>query len=88
MSRLLLVTLCLVFFLLPRGAGPQAAPTQDARRAVLKLALAQLGKPYILGTEGPETFDCSGLVQWTYRNALGVETTRTTFTQLDALRPR
>ncbi len=25
---------------------------------------AELGKPYVFGDEGPDTFDCSGLVQW------------------------
>lgn len=30
--------------------------------AVLELALEHLGKPYKLGTEGPDRFDCSGLV--------------------------
>lgn len=69
-------------------AVPAPAPTAgDARQRVIALALHQLGKPYILGTEGPDTFDCSGLVQWAYREAAGVETSRTTFSQLDALRP-
>ena len=27
-------------------------------------ALRQLGHSYVLGTRGPETFDCSGLVLW------------------------
>ena len=32
-------------------------------------ALAQLGRPYVLGTQGPNTFDCSGLVYAAYRHA-------------------
>jgi|SRR5665213_1502010 len=36
-------------------------------KAVLKLALAQLGKPYAYGGDNPhEGFDCSGLVYWCY----------------------
>lgn len=33
---------------------------------VVILALCQLGKPYVYGAEGPNTFDCSGLVQFVY----------------------
>lgn len=58
----------------------------DIRQRVVQIALGQVGKPYILGTEGPATFDCSGLAKWTYAQ-LGIDTTRTTFSQLDALRP-
>lgn len=61
-----------------------AAPT--IRQQVIALALAEVGKPYSYGTEGPDAFDCSGLVQYVY-GRLGIETTRTTFTQLEALRP-
>lgn len=34
----------------------------DAERVVVTFALAQLGKPYVFGAAGPETYDCSGLV--------------------------
>jgi cell wall-associated NlpC family hydrolase len=33
---------------------------------IVKLAKAQIGKPYIFSTEGPDTFDCSGLVWWVF----------------------
>lgn len=33
---------------------------------LVALAHAQLGKPYVFGAEGPNTFDCSGLMQWLY----------------------
>lgn len=32
-------------------------------------ALAQKGKPYVFGTAGPDTFDCSGLVRAAYLHA-------------------
>jgi peptidoglycan DL-endopeptidase CwlO len=41
-----------------------AASTQ-ALRAV-NMALAQLGKRYVWGAEGPNTFDCSGLMWYSY----------------------
>ncbi len=37
-------------------------------RAVL-FALAQVGKPYVLGGNGPAVFDCSGLIQQAYLTA-------------------
>jgi NlpC/P60 family len=33
---------------------------------VVALAQRELGKPYVFGADGPEAFDCSGLVQWVY----------------------
>jgi NlpC/P60 family/Putative peptidoglycan binding domain len=53
------------------GAGQRtaaAAPGSPAAVAV-RFALAQLGKPYQWGAEGPGSYDCSGLVQTSYRAA-------------------
>jgi cell wall-associated NlpC family hydrolase len=47
------------------------APNPQAR-AVLQYASAQLGDPYVFGTAGPNTFDCSGLSQQAYK-AIGVD---------------
>jgi cell wall-associated NlpC family hydrolase len=33
---------------------------------VVGVAMAQLGKPYVWGTAGPSTFDCSGLVVYSF----------------------
>jgi peptidoglycan DL-endopeptidase CwlO len=52
---------------------PQA-PSALAGKAV-QIALAQVGKGYILGTEGPKTFDCSGLTWYAYKHA-GLRWTR------------
>lgn len=35
----------------------------------LDIALAQRGDPYVWGAEGPNAFDCSGLVFYAYHNA-------------------
>ena len=37
------------------------------RRCIIDTARAQLGKPYVWGAEGPDTFDCSGLVYYCYQ---------------------
>ena len=46
-------------------------------------ALAQLGKPYVWGSDGPSSWDCSSLVQAGWASA-GVAIPRTTFAQVDA----
>jgi NlpC/P60 family len=37
--------------------------------AILRFADAQLGKPYLWGGEGPNSFDCSGLTMDAYKQA-------------------
>ena len=38
-------------------------------RAMLSAALSRLGMPYVWGAAGPRSFDCSGLVQWSFSQA-------------------
>jgi cell wall-associated NlpC family hydrolase len=33
----------------------------------LRLAMGKLGRPYVWGAAGPNSFDCSGLIMWAYR---------------------
>jgi cell wall-associated NlpC family hydrolase len=35
----------------------------------LRAAATQLGKPYVWGAEGPNSYDCSGLTSWAFRKA-------------------
>lgn len=57
------------------SAGPAGATTPGAGvGAVLAFARAQLGLPYRWGGSGPQTWDCSGLVQAAYATA-GVQLT-------------
>jgi len=42
----------------PSGGGGAATAVAEAYR--------QLGKPYVWGAEGPDSFDCSGLTQWVW----------------------
>jgi hypothetical protein len=37
--------------------------------AFLAAASSRIGKPYVWGAEGPNAFDCSGLVQWSFAKA-------------------
>ena len=61
---------------LPTGGDPTtgAAPTSVVS-AALDFARAQLGKPYVWGATGPDSFDCSGLTQAAY-TAAGVRLPR------------
>ncbi|WP_242909657.1 C40 family peptidase [Actinomadura terrae] len=47
---------------------------------IIAFAMAQRGKPYVLGAAGPDAWDCSSLVQAAYK-AAGLAIPRTTFTQ-------
>ena len=40
--------------------------TVNSAQSIVDLAKAQLGKPYVWGAEGPNCFDCSGLVYYVY----------------------
>ena len=42
----------------------------------IKLLKEQVGKPYVWGANGPDSFDCSGLVRYVYKNALGKDIPR------------
>lgn len=50
--------------------------------SVVALAKEQVGKPYIWGATGPDRFDCSGLVQYVYQHAAGINLPRTTYDQV------
>ncbi|MEV4739575.1 NlpC/P60 family protein [Streptomyces sp. NPDC049555] len=71
--------------LLASGAlgGPQA-PSRAGGLAV-QYALAQVGKPYVWGAAGPDSFDCSGLTSQAWAHA-GNPIPRTSQEQWQALR--
>lgn len=60
----------------PAENTPAPTPTAPATttgnvQAVINLAMAQIGKPYVWGAHGPSSFDCSGLMDYVFRNAAG-----------------
>ena len=58
-------------------------PSADSRAGIaVRAALSRLGRPYVWGATGPDQFDCSGLVQWSYAQA-GVHLDRTTYQQIN-----
>ena len=46
---------------------PKAPPASGRGGSAVQAALAQVGKSYVWGTSGPNTFDCSGLTSYAYR---------------------
>ena len=50
--------------------------------SIVALAKEQVGKPYVWGATGPDKFDCSGLVQYVYQYAAGINLPRTTYDQV------
>ena len=52
---------------IPQLTGPGLNNVQ--RAALISAALSKVGRPYVWGGAGPDVFDCSGLVQWSYRQA-------------------
>ncbi|MBQ1094731.1 C40 family peptidase [Streptomyces sp. b94] len=61
---------------------PDSSYGTKAEKA-LAFARAQIGKPYVWGATGPDSYDCSGLTQAAWKNA-GVTLPRTTYDQVDA----
>ncbi|MDO3648245.1 DUF4226 domain-containing protein [Nocardia mangyaensis] len=62
------------------ATGDVAAEVQRA----IQVALAQHGKPYVFGAEGPNSFDCSGLMRYSTRQA-GVNLPRVAADQYERL---
>jgi peptidoglycan DL-endopeptidase CwlO len=74
------------------GGGSAAVPAglaldgSAAGDRAARFALAQLGKPYLWGSGGPDSWDCSSLTQAGWASA-GVAIARTTFEQVNAGAP-
>ncbi|MGN4171506.1 glucosaminidase domain-containing protein [Enterococcus faecium] len=45
--------------------------TTNVQQAIVREAFKHLGKPYVWGAKGPNTFDCSGLTYYVYMKATG-----------------
>jgi|GEM_PF-1321624 len=54
----------------PADVSALAAP-ESIRAAALETAISAIGSPYVWAANGPDVFDCSGLIVWAYRTAVG-----------------
>ena len=66
----------------PATPSPGGGGSERAQQAV-SYALAQVGKGYVMGTAGPSTFDCSGLMYAAYKQ-VGISLPRTSQAQFSA----
>lgn len=64
-------------------SGSTGYASEDAKK-VIEEVKKHLGKPYVWGAAGPDTFDCSGLFYYSFNEAIGMDITRTTGTQVEA----
>jgi cell wall-associated NlpC family hydrolase len=53
----------------PAGCGQTAMLPQGAAGAAIAFALDEVGKPYVWGATGPNTYDCSGLMLRAFQSA-------------------
>lgn len=62
----------------------KSASTQASSRAnaIVALAKQEVGKPYVWAGASEDGFDCSGLVQYVYSHAAGINMPRTTYDQV------
>lgn len=63
-----------------------AGANNDVGVAALEAAKTKIGAPYVWGGNGPDSFDCSGLTSWAYKQA-GVSIPRTAAQQAAAGTP-
>ncbi|MCW2868323.1 MAG: hypothetical protein JWR20_2511 [Marmoricola sp.] len=76
-----LLTLLLVLTAVALGPAPQASAAASSRVArATTIALQQVGDPYRYGAAGPGSFDCSGLLYYSFRRA-GISMPRTSSAQ-------
>jgi len=68
-ERIIISRFLLVFFLLIVTISVVFAASKEIRDKIVEITIQQIGKPYVLGTAGPNAFDCSGLVNYSYYNA-------------------
>ncbi|MGW4771314.1 NlpC/P60 family protein [Nocardia sp. NPDC004278] len=66
--------------------APAVAPPRTHGAIAVDAARTKVGTEYSMGATGPDAFDCSGLVQWSYGQA-GVKVPRTSYEQLSAGTP-
>ncbi|SUA40875.1 C40 family peptidase [Nocardia africana] len=68
------------------GMFGQSQQQHGVGDVALDAARSKIGADYVWGASGPSNFDCSGLVQWAYKQA-GIQLPRTSFEQSHVGKP-
>jgi len=67
----------------PTGCGRRAVLPDGVARTAIEFALGEVGKPYVWGATGPNTYDCSGLMLRAFQ-AAGINLPRVSRQQFHA----
>ncbi|MDS0526202.1 NlpC/P60 family protein [Clostridium sp. SHJSY1] len=66
------------------GAANRGVVASGNAGSLLSYAYTLLGRPYVWGAKGPNSFDCSGFTSYVYRNVMGIEIGASTYEQINA----
>jgi peptidoglycan DL-endopeptidase CwlO len=66
------------------ASGEVMGAASPTALSAIAWAKTEIGKPYVFGGSGPDTWDCSGLTQWAFRQA-GIGLPRTAAAQYAAV---
>lgn len=66
---------------------PNRGQSSATGNAIVDYAYGFIGTPYVYGATGPNAFDCSGFTSYVFRNAAGIEISRTTYSQINVGTP-
>ena len=65
------------------STGKVQETPEELINKVISLAKAQIGKPYEYGSTGPNSFDCSGLAQYVFKNGANINLPRNSKAQAE-----
>lgn len=65
------------------GSLPKIEDADKAIESVINIAKKQLGKPYLWGGNGPDAFDCSGLMVYSYKHGANISLPRDSYMQAE-----
>ena len=63
------------------GSTDSNGSASSSVNEVINFTTKQLGKAYVWGAQGPNSFDCSGLAYYVYKNSVGIALPRTSSQQ-------
>ena len=83
-KRILSLISAISIFILCIFTGTVKTQAANNGQTIVDYARRFLGKPYVYGCAGPNSFDCSGLTYYVYSNVVGTNIGRTTYDQINS----